>query len=180
MDSLRAAASTALANGAPDSAVTYLRRALAEPPAEPLRAEVLLALGFAESYAGGPARAADLEAALASAADVTAQISITLALGRMLQIDGRNREAMEAFDRTRARLGSADRRAALMLEGAALGAAQFDADTADVAAGRMARLRAAGRGTARRSVERVRHAGGRGGDGERAGGNRCAPSVPRA
>ena len=59
----------------------------------------------------------------------------------MLQIEGRNREALEVFDRTRARLGSADRRAALTLEGAALGAAQFDADTADDAAPRIAQLR---------------------------------------
>jgi DNA-binding CsgD family transcriptional regulator len=64
----------------------------------------------------------------------------------MLQIDGRNREAMDAFDRTRARLGGADRRAGLMLEGGALGAAQFDADTADVAAERLARLRSAAEG----------------------------------
>ena len=143
VDSLRAAAGTAIATGAPDSAVAYLRRALAEPPSERLRAEVLLTLGFAESYAGDPQAPADLEAALSAAADVTAQVSITLALGRMLQIDGRNRDAMDAFDRTRARVGSADRRAALMLEGGALGAAQFDADTADVAAERLARLRSA-------------------------------------
>jgi len=143
VDSLRVAAGTAIATGAPESAVAYLRRALAEPPSERLRAEVLLTLGFAESYAGDPQAPSDLEAALSAAADVTAQVSITLALGRMLQIDGRNREAMDAFDRTRARLGSADRRAALMLEGAALGAAQFDAGTADVAAERLARLRSA-------------------------------------
>ena len=59
----------------------------------------------------------------------------------MLQLEGRNREALEVFDRTRARVGGVDRRAALMLEGAALGAAQFDADTADVATGRIASLR---------------------------------------
>ena len=44
------------------------------------------------------------------------------------------------FDRTRARLGT-DRRAALTLEGAALGAAQFDAETAGDAAQRIAHLR---------------------------------------
>lgn len=45
------------------------------------------------------------------------------------------------FDRTRARLGSTDRRAALTLEGAALGAAQLDAATADDAAKRIAHPR---------------------------------------
>ena len=54
---------------------------------------------------------------------------------------GRNRESLEVFDRTRARLGATDRSAALTLEGAALGAAQFDAETADDAAQRIARLR---------------------------------------
>ena len=141
VESLRAAARAAVANGAPNSAAAYLRRALAEPPGESLRPEVLLELGFAGSYAGDPWAAADLEAALATAADVTAQVSIALALGRMLQVEGRNREALEVFDRTRERLGSADRRAALTLEGAALGAAQLDADTADAAAPRIVQLR---------------------------------------
>ena len=141
VESLRAAARGAVANGAPNSAVAYLRRALAEPPGEPLRPDVLLELGFAESYAADPQAAADLKAALAAAADPTAQVSIALALGRMLQIEGRNREALEVFDRTRERLGSANRRMALTLEGAALGAAQFDADTAGLAAERIASLR---------------------------------------
>ncbi|MGZ4330539.1 MAG: helix-turn-helix transcriptional regulator [Solirubrobacteraceae bacterium] len=139
--SLRGAAATAIANGAPDSAVAYLRRALAEPPFERVRPEVLLELGFAESYAQDPQAAAHLQAALESAVDATAQVSITTALGRILQIEGRNRDALEVFDRTRSRLSSADRRAALSLEGAALGVAQPDAETADEAAPRIARLR---------------------------------------
>ncbi len=139
--SLLSAARAATANGAPDSAVAYLRRALAEPPSRRLRPDVLLELGFAESYAGDPQAAAHLEAALDIAPATTAQVSITLALGRMLQIGGRNREALEVFDRTRARLGATDKSAALTLEGAALGAAQFDAETADDAVQRIARLR---------------------------------------
>jgi DNA-binding CsgD family transcriptional regulator len=141
VDSLRAAAWPAVANGAPDSAVAYLRRALAEPPSDRMRADLLLELGFAESYAGDPQAAAHLEAALGAAGDATAQVSITLALGRMLQIEGRNREALEVFDRTRGRLRPADPRAALILEGASLGAAQLDATTADDAAPRIAHLR---------------------------------------
>jgi DNA-binding CsgD family transcriptional regulator/Tfp pilus assembly protein PilF len=139
--SLLSAARAATANGAPDSAAAYLRRALAEPPSVRLRPDVLLELGFAESYAADPQAAAHLQAALDIAPATTAQVSITLALGRMLQIGGRNRESLEVFDRTRARLAATDRRAALTLEGAALGAAQFDAETADDAAQRIARLR---------------------------------------
>jgi DNA-binding CsgD family transcriptional regulator len=141
VDSLRAAARTAIANGAPDSAAAYLRRALEEPPSERQLPDVLLELGFAESYEGHPQAAAHLEAALDATADPTAQVSITLALGRMLQIEGRMRESMDVFDRTRARLSSTDRRKAFTLEGAALGAAEIDAETADEAAPRIAELR---------------------------------------
>jgi AAA ATPase domain len=42
VESLLPAARTAVANGAPDSAVAYLRRALAEPPSGPLRPGLLL------------------------------------------------------------------------------------------------------------------------------------------
>jgi tetratricopeptide (TPR) repeat protein len=141
VDSLWSAARAAIASGAPGSAVAYLRRALAEPPSGRLRPGVLLDLGFAESYAGDPQAASHLEQALDTAAETAAQVAITLALGRMLQIDGRNREALEVFDRTRARLASTDRRAALTLEGAALGAAELDAETAGEAIKRIARLR---------------------------------------
>jgi DNA-binding CsgD family transcriptional regulator len=141
VESLMSAARTAIANGAPDSAVAYLRRALAEPPSGRLRPGLLLELGFAESYAGDPQAPAHLTRALDTATDATAQVSITLALGRMLQIDGRTRESLEVLDRTRARLASNDRGVALTLEGAALGAAQLDAETADDAAKRIARLR---------------------------------------
>jgi DNA-binding CsgD family transcriptional regulator len=141
VESLLPAARTAISNGAPDSAVAYLRRALAEPPSWRLRPDVLLELGFAESYAADPQAAAHLKQALATASGAIAQVAVTLALGRMLQIAGRNREALDVFDATRARLGRTDRRAALTLEGAALGAAQLDAETAGDAALRIARLR---------------------------------------
>jgi DNA-binding CsgD family transcriptional regulator len=48
VDVLRAAATEALARGAPEAAVSYLRRALSEPPAREVRIEVLLELGRAE------------------------------------------------------------------------------------------------------------------------------------
>ena len=179
VESLLAAARTAIANGAPDSAVAYLRRALAEPPPERLGPDVLLELGFAESYAGDPQAAAHLEAALDAAADASAQVSITLALGRMLQIEGRNREALEVFDRTRARLGSTDRPAALTLEGAALGAAQFDAETADDAAQRIANLRRLAEDEPDVPSSVYRHAGGRSYECERARGGGGATRAPR-
>jgi DNA-binding CsgD family transcriptional regulator len=141
IDSLVSASRAAIGTGAPGSAVAYLRRALAEPPSERLRSSVLVELGFAESYAGDPQAMAHLWQALDAATDAPAQVAIALALGRMLQIEGRNQMALEVFDRARVRLASADRSAVLTLEGAALGAAQLDADTADDAARRFALLR---------------------------------------
>lgn len=49
VDALRAAARQALARGAPEAAVSYLRRALAEPPAPSSRLAVVLELGRAEA-----------------------------------------------------------------------------------------------------------------------------------
>lgn len=49
VEALRAAARQAMTRGAPDAAASYLRRALAEPPAGELRLEVLLELGRAEA-----------------------------------------------------------------------------------------------------------------------------------
>jgi DNA-binding CsgD family transcriptional regulator len=140
VDSLRAAADSATSRGAPDSAVVYLRRALREPPSEHVRPELLRELGFAECYADDPQAATDLEAALETATDERAQVAIALELAAVLQISGRTREAVAMLDRTRARLSSLDRTAALTLEGAALGVAQLNADTADEAAARIAHL----------------------------------------
>ncbi|MEU0554899.1 BTAD domain-containing putative transcriptional regulator [Dactylosporangium sp. NPDC006015] len=63
VDVLRGAADTALHRGAPEGAATYLRRALAEPPAPPQRPAVLLALGQVETLNDGPAAIAHLRAA---------------------------------------------------------------------------------------------------------------------
>jgi DNA-binding CsgD family transcriptional regulator len=49
VDALRVAARQAMGHGAPDTAASYLRRALAEPPAGSARLEVLLELGRAEA-----------------------------------------------------------------------------------------------------------------------------------
>ena len=49
VDALRAAARGAVARGAPEAAVSYLRRAVSEPPSPDARLEVLLELGRAEA-----------------------------------------------------------------------------------------------------------------------------------
>ena len=66
---LQAAAAASLAQGAPDIAVDYLRRALEEPPTPELRPMVLFALGAAEANANDPAAAATLDEARRLATD---------------------------------------------------------------------------------------------------------------
>ncbi len=83
VDALCLAAREALAQGAPEAALSYLRRARAEPPAPERRLEVLLELGHAEALApighdfpalrealagaDGPQRRAEIAGRLASA-----------------------------------------------------------------------------------------------------------------
>jgi hypothetical protein len=131
-----------VAQGAPHSAVAHLRRALAEPPDAAVRGHVLLDLGFAESYVGDPEAPRHLDSALDAATDRTAQVAATLALGRMIQLSGRHGDAFALYDRTAKRIGSEDPRAALVLEGALVSAAQLDPTTADRAAERIGGLRA--------------------------------------
>jgi DNA-binding CsgD family transcriptional regulator len=56
---LRAAAQRSLSEGAPEAAVSYLRRALEEPPDSSDRGDVLAELGIAETAGFDPATAAD-------------------------------------------------------------------------------------------------------------------------
>jgi DNA-binding CsgD family transcriptional regulator len=140
VDQLRAAARTAVGQGAPDSAVAHLRRALTEPPDAAVRARVLLELGFAESYVGDPQAASHLDAALDAAADRPAQVAATLALGRMIQLSGRHGDAFAIYDRTAGRIGDEEPRTALVLEGALVSAAQLDPTTVDRAIERLRAL----------------------------------------
>lgn len=75
------AAADALARGAPDEAVRWHRRALAEQAPEPPRAELLAALGTAEVALLDPAALDHLGQALEASSDpiLSAQVAVTLA-----------------------------------------------------------------------------------------------------
>jgi DNA-binding NarL/FixJ family response regulator len=81
---LRAAAAAALAGGAPDTAVGYLRRALAEPPTGPARAAVLRELGGAEQIARDPAAVVHLEQARQATTDPVARAQLADQLADVL------------------------------------------------------------------------------------------------
>jgi DNA-binding CsgD family transcriptional regulator len=102
VETMRAAAAGALQRGAADSAVAYLRRALAEPPPESQRADVLLELGWAEAQVLDPAAIAHLEAAEGTAGDPLRRGAVlgALSFARYLQGDraGAAATAREAFE----------------------------------------------------------------------------------
>jgi len=81
---LRDAAEQALARGAADNAVAYLRRALAEPPPAEQRARILHELGSAERLTLEPSASAHLREALRLTTSPHTRAWIALELGRML------------------------------------------------------------------------------------------------
>jgi DNA-binding CsgD family transcriptional regulator len=107
VDTLRAAARRSLDAGASDAAVRYLRRALDEPPAAGLRAEVVRELGLAERRVDGRAAVEHLGEALAATADAQLRAETALEHARALWHVDREEEAVEVLERAIDELGEA-------------------------------------------------------------------------
>jgi len=91
---LRTAASIAAGRGAPETAVTYLRRALEEPPPKSARAHVLLELGLAEIATRRDPRAVDhLREAVAMVEGRSERSAAALRAGRVIGSGGDFRQA---------------------------------------------------------------------------------------
>ena len=99
VERLQAAAREARYSGAPQSAVRYLERALAEPPARSERAAVLGELGAAEAALGLPVAAEHLAAALGETTDPRRRAELGLELGRVYDARGEHVRAADAFER---------------------------------------------------------------------------------
>jgi DNA-binding SARP family transcriptional activator/DNA-binding CsgD family transcriptional regulator len=118
VEAMGRAAREALARGTPDAAVTYLRRALAEPPASESRLDVMVELGRAELMLpsdGGfttlrealdststPGRRAEIACELAGALILTAQFGSACAVVESVLLEGDRPDAasverLEAF-----------------------------------------------------------------------------------
>jgi DNA-binding CsgD family transcriptional regulator len=106
---LRRAAAIALRRGSPANAVTFLRRALAEPPGKAQRATVLRELGEAELLGRHPQAIAHLQSALELAEDRQARVEIGCRLGDALIYVGELDDGIAAFRRARALLPVTDR-----------------------------------------------------------------------
>ncbi len=108
--------------GAPESAASYLRRALQEPPATGRRAVVLRELGGAEAATGLPSSIGHLEDAVTSGSGDDDRARALLALGCALAAAGRHADAIERFDAVAAHAQAApDVRAQAQAEAGTLG-----------------------------------------------------------
>jgi DNA-binding CsgD family transcriptional regulator len=105
---LRSAAARTRASGAYTTSVEYLRRALAEPPADAERADVLLALGLAERRAGLPDAVGHLEASWSDGTNRSGSALAGLELGRTLFFANRQAEAIDVLRGVSERVGEDD------------------------------------------------------------------------
>jgi len=123
---LRLAAERSLAHGAPQAAVAYLRRALAEPPSLAEEVDVLCELGVAELNIDASEAAEHLRRAIEAVADVTHRPEITLAYVRALVLLGRHQEAGALLRMARDRFRGFDQDMYWRLEGRLLIWSEFD------------------------------------------------------
>ena len=106
VERLRAAAREARVSAAPQSALRYLERALAEPPGREDRAELLGELGAVQAALGMPDAAGHLEQAVAATTDGKRRAELSLELGRARSASGDHAAAAGAFERGLDELGS--------------------------------------------------------------------------
>ena len=141
---LRHAARVALDAGARHSAVAYLRRALAEPLDDALRAELLAEVGTAELLVDGEQAVTHLRQAFALSSDPYRRAQLTVVLGPALFFTQRNAEAVATYEQALATLAPAsDPALRQRLEAGLLAAAVDDARLYPAAQRQADRLRAA-------------------------------------
>ena len=140
---LAEAAAVAARRGAPESAASYLRRVLAEPPAPDARPRVLLDLGVAEATAGQPEGEEHLRQALVAAEDDDIRLDAALVLAHVLGRAERSGPAIEVLDAATTTLADGRGRARVLLDSMATGAGMLDAATAPGMAPRLRAMRRA-------------------------------------
>jgi len=140
VDTLRRAADRALARGASEVAVDFLRRALAEPPTVDAHADVLRALGLAERLVDNDAAIVHLQEAFDELERSPRGPRLALELGRALQRANRNPEAIEVLRRGRT-LVEDDHEAAQSITAELIGAAWWDPEDLPLAEEELAAAR---------------------------------------
>jgi DNA-binding CsgD family transcriptional regulator len=140
---LREAGLAAGRRGASESAVSYLRRALEEPPPADERQQLLLELGLMEGRVNGPAAVEHISEVNDRLVDPQERALATAMLGRMLLFTQPPQEAATVVRRALANLPADYAGWRLALEALELATVAFGAELPD-AAERLARWRAAG------------------------------------
>jgi DNA-binding CsgD family transcriptional regulator/tetratricopeptide (TPR) repeat protein len=138
---LREAARRAGSRGAAESAVAYLRRALAEPPPAAERTELLLELGSAEALVSGDDAVEHLQEAHALLDDPIRRAETALLLGRQLNALFRIDETDAVFARALEELDGADAELERLLEAGLIANALFEAPLYHDAVERLERVR---------------------------------------
>jgi DNA-binding CsgD family transcriptional regulator/tetratricopeptide (TPR) repeat protein len=141
-EQLRAAAREGVRRGAPDAAVTYLRRALEEPPPTGLQSELLIELGEAEALTLAPGPAAEhLTRGIEGIQDPARRLDAALVLAGILVIDHRGAEAVEVLEQALADSQNADPAQHARVEAHLVNVARFDLITRRKCAAHAMRLR---------------------------------------
>ena len=145
VEMLRRAAREAIRDGAPEAAVPWLERALAEPPPAGERPSVLHQLGAAElltsARADNALRATShLAAAVASAGDPRAKALAALDWGDALWATHDYAEAVRAFELGIDAVREVDSELALRIEAHAMAAARLDLGTCGLVSTRLERF----------------------------------------
>jgi DNA-binding CsgD family transcriptional regulator len=140
VETLRIAADRALVRGAPEVAVRYLRRAIAEPPSAEVRADTLRELGQAEQRVDVSAAAEHLGEALAGIEQPMRRARLALDLGRSLFRLNRGPEAVAILEDGIDRLDREEPELRELLESELILSSAFDTDVIDVSRERIARV----------------------------------------
>lgn len=142
---LRDAAGRALALGDPEAAVTYLARALAESPADNIRAKLLAELGGAEALTGSAEAIGHLEQGIAMSADPIDHARAALELAGLLKFAGDSVRAVAVLEEAVTALGNADAELAERLQVELIGSAYISVSARRMLAERIAGLEDPGR-----------------------------------
>ncbi|HZD71245.1 MAG TPA: AAA family ATPase [Actinomycetes bacterium] len=140
VETLLAAAARERQRGSPETAVSLLTRALAEPPPPNLRQRVTLALAKAQTHSGHPQAVATARQALAGAAGPAEEAAAALQLVRTLGLTGDIWSALDLLHQRTADGSGLDPELALQLEADLLGVARLHPPTRDEALARLDRL----------------------------------------
>jgi DNA-binding CsgD family transcriptional regulator len=137
---LTVAAMQAQARGAPDIAVTHLRRALIEPPGAERRFGTLMMLGSLEVAVQSPAAVTHLKDALATASEVMQRVPAALALAQAHMVTGELGAAQAVLTAARDADGTNSPAEMRMLLDAYLLAAQVNGRTPPLIDARLERI----------------------------------------